>query len=307
MNRLTAIVVTYNTQDTIIPCLTSLKDHLPASSQIVVVDNCSSDKTVELIQKFIQEHSLYNVVFYALERNLGFGAGNNYAMSRHPSKFYYLHNGDAYLKSSETIKNALDLFEDEPKIGIVGLPLTFPDGSVQTAAFAFMSLRKMSLQAMHVHTLARSMMKRSSLQFVFKALSRFSIAHSFVNQHLAETDNKTHQAYDWVCGAALLLRKEVYDATGGFDESIFLYGEDELLSYRSTEQGYQTVQLFTDAVVHDFGWGKHQKKNAKVQKLKYEGLSHVIDCYHPQSNVASRLRRKMMKGLIKYHIRMNVT
>ena len=54
MNRLTAIVVTYNTQKTIVACLTSLKDHLPADSKIVVVDNCSSDKTVELIQNFVQ-------------------------------------------------------------------------------------------------------------------------------------------------------------------------------------------------------------------------------------------------------------
>ena len=36
-------------------------------------------------------------------------------------------------------------------------------------------------------------------------------------------------------------------------------------------------------MVHDFGWGKHKKKNREVQKLKYKGLSHVINCYYPNS------------------------
>ena len=307
MSRLTAIVVTYNSQDTIIACLTSLKEYLPEESKIVVVDNSSSDKTVDLVRQFVSEMGLNNFVLYSLSENLGFGAGNNYAMKRHPSEYYYLHNGDAYLQSKTTLQDALDLFAKEQNIGIIGLPLVFPDGSVQNAAYSFMSMRKMGLQVLHVHTLARALINIPSLEIVLRPLSRFSIARSFIDQQLGREDNCTHQYYDWVCGAALLLHESVYQATGGFDERIFLYGEDELLAYRSQEKGFKTAQVHTDAVIHDFGWGKHKKKNSVVQKLKYEGLSHVINCYYPQSDSYSRVKRKLMKLLTKYHIRMGVT
>ena len=137
MSRLTAIVVTYNCQDTITACLSSLKDNLPLDTQVVVVDNNSSDKTVELIQQFVEETGFSELVLYPLLENLGFGAGNNYAMSRHASEYFYLHNGDAYLQSKKTLEDALNLFEAEQNIGIIGLPLIFPDGSVQTAAYPF--------------------------------------------------------------------------------------------------------------------------------------------------------------------------
>ncbi len=307
MNRLTAIVVTYNSQDTIISCLTSLKEYLPKESRIVVVDNSSSDNTVATIEKFIQETECFDLVLYSLSENLGFGAGNNYAMKRHSSEFYYLHNADAYLQSKKTLQDALKLFEKEPTLGIVGLPLIYPDGSVQTAAYSFMSVRKMSLQMLHVHTLARSVMKISSLQFMFKPLAKYSIARSFIGQHLGQNHNETHQYYDWVCGASLILKGSVYEAIKGFDEQIFLYGEDELLAYLSLEQGFKTAQVCTDAVVHDFGWGQHKKTNRKVQELKYQGLKHVINMYYPDSSPKSRVKRTLLKALTKYHIKMRVT
>ena len=101
MSRLTAIVVTYNCQDTITACLRSLKDNLPLGARVVVVDNNSSDQTVELIPGFCGRNGLYRADFVSTFGKPRFGAGNNYAMKRHPSEYFYLHNGDAYLQSKK--------------------------------------------------------------------------------------------------------------------------------------------------------------------------------------------------------------
>ena len=304
---ITAVVVTYNTQKTIEACLRSLLLYLPVNSEIVVVDNASSDETVKLVKEMINEAEEHKIILYELSENLGFGGGNNYAMKRHKASFYYLHNGDAYLQSERTINEALALFEREKGIGIVGLPLVFPDGSVQTGAFAFTSFGKMFLQLLQVHKMVRTLMGYRAGRLLFKPFSKMPMAKSFVNQHLEEKNEAGFQYYDWVCGAALILRDSVLESTGGFDERIFLYGEDELLSFQSTQKGYKTAQVLTEAVVHDFGWGEHKQSNTRIQQLKYEGVSHVIDCYHPQPGPIGAMRRRLMKRLALYHIKMGVT
>lgn len=273
---LTIVLVAYNSDKTLAKALKSIADFAPQHlrSRIVVVDNNSPDGSADLVQcDFPQVTLLRSPV------NLGFGGGNNLAMRAFPARYYYLHNTDAYLQHP-VLDDVIDAADRAPEVGIVGLPLVYPDQSPQTAAYAFSTPAKWALQGLGVGAALKKVLRWRVARRVLAPLGHTRMGKTFFAAEVGQSQRRPSnrlEPVDWVCGAALVLRHQVFMDTGGFDESIFLYGEDEDLCRAAAGKGWGVAQIDTCAVVHDFGWGTSGRASRRVAKLKAESLATFVN------------------------------
>lgn len=110
-------LVTYNNEDTIEVCLNSILRQKDAEVEVVVVDNDSSDRTVEIIHRFRDD-----ILTVTNEVNVGFGAGHNIASNAGAADFGYnwILNPDAWLEDPYAIKKMVDWMEQHPGFGLCG-------------------------------------------------------------------------------------------------------------------------------------------------------------------------------------------
>ena len=121
MPEVSAVVVTYNAAPWIERSLDSLRS---TEAEVIVVDNGSTDGTLELVRERFPEARLLE------EENRGFGAGNNAGMRMASGRYFLLLNPDAWL--TDGALGQLVAFADEhPEAAVVGPRLLNPDGSLQ--------------------------------------------------------------------------------------------------------------------------------------------------------------------------------
>lgn len=270
------VVVTYNSAQYVRKCLTSLTANAPRRGQhIVVVDNASSDDTAAIVRAEFPQ-----VELVALDENVGFGRGNNAGFARCEAEYYYCHNADAYLQDN-VLDRVIDAMEADRTIGIAGLPLVYPDHSPQTSAYSASTPAKWLLQGLGVGGLITKVLSLDGKGRIGKLLGKTKMGKSFVRTH-ARSEQQGERAatadVDWVCGASLLIRRATLaDLAPGFDQDIFMYGEDEDLCLRARRKDWRVVQIDTVPVIHEFGWGKNVRASARIVQLKFEGLTTFID------------------------------
>jgi GT2 family glycosyltransferase len=143
--NLAIIVVSYNTCDMLRACLRSVYAglaHFPADAQVWVVDNASTDGSPDIVRAEFPQAQLM-----ALEKNLGFAAGNNTALrelgfgtatGHRPRDILFL-NPDTQVQGNALAQMASELRKRE-KSGVVGASLVYPDGRFQHSAFRFPTL-----------------------------------------------------------------------------------------------------------------------------------------------------------------------
>lgn len=268
------VVVSYNSSETIVKSLNSLLDNFPQmyETAIVLVDNNSCDNTVELAEK-----NFPSIKVVKNPKNFGFGKANNIGMETIGARYYYLHNSDAYLQAN-ILDQAVTYMDKNSLIGAMGFPLVYPDLSIQTSAYSRSTPLKWFLQGLKIDLLAKAVLSKISSTHLDLCLRRFNLTKSIVESYSKKSYESHFFDVDWVCGASMILRKNSLSTIGGgFDEEIFLYGEDEDLCIQLHEKGWRVGQFNTMPVIHDFGWGKHKKKSAVVSKLKFDSLKYFID------------------------------
>lgn len=122
--NVSAVIVTYNNEDTIIPCIQSLHDH--GITDVIVVDNNSGDQTYSLAST-----KTNNTV--KLSHNNGFAAGVNAGVQQTSTELVLVINPDSQLK--KTIQPALSNMKESPKVGVVGLSLVDGKGRPEPHSF----------------------------------------------------------------------------------------------------------------------------------------------------------------------------
>jgi GT2 family glycosyltransferase len=208
------IVVNYNGADALERCLEALvADTDDASAEVLVVDNASSDGSPEMVRSEFPEISLLPNT-----TNEGYGAAMNDALRSTRSPYVLVLNADTRLISG-SIHECIRHMEAHPRVGLVGPRLTNPDGSVQWSAFPFPGTLAWLRENNPVGPVLRH------LPSVRQQMLRY---------------RTTDRPLDvpWVLGAALLIRRETFDAVGGFDESYFMYYEEVDFCYRLLRTGW---------------------------------------------------------------------
>ena len=223
---LSVVVVSFNTRDLLRECLASVSAHLGSlSHETLVVDNASSDGSAEMVAaEFPSVRLLRNAA------NEGFGRANNLAMREARGEVFLLLNSDAKLVDASLLALVADL-RACPDIAVLGPRLLRPDGSLQPSAYRFGWLRLIVLEELGLYKL-------------WPPVRRAELLLGGYWDHSARRDA------DWLVGACLLIRREAFERTGGFDPLLFLYGEEEEWCGRIRAAGWRIVFDPAGQVVH---------------------------------------------------------
>lgn len=201
--KLSVIVVTHNSENTISKCLKSL----PSDFECIVIDNASSDKTSEIVRSFP------NVELINYDKNIGFGAACNQGLLTAEGEFALLLNPDAW-SIENGVQKLLEFMETQPNCLAAGGRLEFDDGTIQESACSELTLSKVFLEQTFLEKLFGSPYWISS-----------KLKHA----------GKVAQ----VMGACIMLRRTKSDGNyfPSFDQRFFLYCEDTELCKRISELG----------------------------------------------------------------------
>ena len=289
--NITYVIVSFNSDPYLEKSIVSAIKFSRKNDRIFIIDNNSQDKSREIISRLQSSNERIESVF--LDKNVGFGAGNNVALKKINSNWFFLLNSDAWLVD-DSVSMAVDIINKESNIAIAGIPLVFPNNKPQTYAYPFSSSRKWLLQLLKGREIVSFLCK---VNIIKNLLLRLDIARNFI---LSQTENPhtdgSIRTVDWVCGASMLISGEFIKNFGGFDEKIFLYGEDEDICILAHQKDKKVVTVSVPPIVHVFGWGKNSF-NQTVAELKYKSLKYFLI-----KHSSSILKRNLRLIILPLHV-----
>ncbi len=251
------VVVTYNSADSIRPCVEPLAQ-LP-HVQVAVVDNASRDASLQQLDGL-------PVTTIALERNVGFAAGCNAGWRVGEAPYVLFLNPDARLDADSLDRLVAEL-ERDARFGAAAPRITDESGALQFSQRRFPRLRSTYAQALFLHRVA----------------PRASWADEMVRDEAAYAEPGRP---DWVSGACVLVRRSALERLGGWDEAFFMYSEDADLCRRLRDEGL-SVAFVPDAVASHVG-GMSASRDALRDQLAW---SRVLYARKHASSLAVLLER----------------
>lgn len=254
MAALSIIIVSWNTRELLRRCLDSVVNTQGThTAEVIVVDNGSGDGSQEMLQS---EYPWITLVQNAV--NVGFARANNQGSARATAPLLLLLNSDAALRPGalETVVAAMN---EHAEIGIAGLCLLNDDGTLQPSG-------------KRLPTLWSTLIALSPLP------ESWRIAY-----------DRRHNARDFdqlafvgeVSAAAMAIRRDLYVALGGFDESFYFFGEDVDLCWRAAKHGYKVVYLPTAQAVHSWGGARARTPSVRQGLLSQRAQYHLIERHRP--------------------------
>ena len=132
--KLSIIIVHYKTYELTVQTIESvLSNEFEQEYEIILVDNCSKDGSIEQIEeKFSEIISKKLLILIKNSRNLGFAKGNNIGIKKSKGKYILLLNSDTQLLPS-ALTQSIDKIESDDKIGILGGKVILPNGQLDHA------------------------------------------------------------------------------------------------------------------------------------------------------------------------------
>ncbi len=223
--RLSVIVVTHNSEESIARCIESIPQSARDSSyEVIVVDNHSRDRTLEVARRYEFAAIVQN------DSNLGFATACNMGARKATGEYLLFLNPDAYL-----LNDAIDSIADcELEIGgnaIIGGRVISPDGKVTRNIRGFPSL---------LNVLSESF-------FLYKL---FPLSKKFGSYYYTNVNHTEAANVDAVEGSFILIPRMIFEKLGGFDEDYFLYSEDTDLCYRAKKNLIPVVYFPGATAVH---------------------------------------------------------
>lgn len=247
------IIVNYNGQELLPLCFSSIyeMDHR-VSKEVIFVDNASVDDSVS----YMRDH-FPDVKIIENDQNLGFTRANNQGIEISSGKYVVLLNNDTEVKN-EAFSNAFDYMEANPDVGICGYKLLNRDGSIQYSCRSFPRFET-------------ALFNRYSLLtrlFPNNPISRNYLSSDFTHDRVME--------FDWVSGAAMMIRRSLYEDSFFLDEDFFMYSEDVDICYRAWEKGSKVVFFPDSVIVHYIGHTTKKHKKLRIPTLWYRHQSMYI-------------------------------
>jgi GT2 family glycosyltransferase len=238
--RISTIIVTYNSSCIIGDCLRATINAIPGDgSEIIVVDNASSDKTLEIVKDF---KGLVKII--PSQENVGFAGGANRGISAGGGEYVLLINPDLMI-TSECVQGMVNFLEGHEKVGAVGVKLVYPDGRRQPSRRRYPLLRGILANRI-------GMMKN-----IFGA--------EILDHYLMEDANHTEpEEVEWIIGACMMFKRRALQEVGPFDDGFFLYFEDADWCYRARERGWKVFFLPQFEAVHLYKQESRQGANRQL-------------------------------------------
>ncbi len=205
------------------------------SFAVVIIDNASGENVEELTNKYP------NLSVIKHKTNKGFGYSHNRALENNEARYYFILNPDTSFPPGQNfLKKFIQFMDSNPRVGIAGPKIFYPDNSLQYSCYRFPSF----------------------FQPVFSrtSLGQTRIGKISTDKYLMKDfDHNSTIPVDWVMGSAMLFRRDAYKQVGGFDERYFMYAEDSDLCRRLWEAGWAVYYVHDIYLLHT-----HGRASAKV-------------------------------------------
>jgi len=237
--KLTVVIVNYNVKLILEQCLYSVRAAAGGiSCEVIVVDNASSDGSVEYLKPLFPEFE-----FIENKQNTGFSSANNLAIRRARGEYILLLNPDTVV-GEEFFRRICDFMDNQPDAGGVGVKMIDANGR-------FLPESKRGLPN-----------PWNSFCKMFGLAALFPKSKLFGRYRVLYLDKDSRHRVDVLSGACMLLRSEALGKSGLLDEDYFMYGEDIDLSYNLLKAGYQNYYL-PETIIH------YKGESTKKDSIRY--------------------------------------
>ncbi len=249
--NLSVIIVNYNSNEHVTACVKSVLDCAP-DSEVIIVDNASSDNSISLLESTFPNHSQIKVI--RSQTNQGFSVACNIG-TQHANNEYLLYlNPDCMIYES-TIPKLIDCLNESDSIGMVGGRLLDSEGIEQPGS------------RRSVPTPWRTLVRIGRLSFLSKRYPRlfsdFNLHQEDVPEHPIEVEA--------ISGACMLIRRQTYEEVEGLDEKYFLHCEDLDWCMRFRLKGFK-IMFVPDAILTHFQGACSQSRPVIVEWHKHKGM-----------------------------------
>ena len=269
------IIINYKTPKMCCDCIHSLQEHSSGFSyEIIVIDNSSGDDS----EKIIKDEFKDMVMYVQNDENLGtakaFNEGAKLAKGHY---LFYLNTDTLFINNA--IYEMLSFMKQHKNVAVTGGNLyntrKEPTHSYQRKYFGMKYFRK---DASLIHmTFAKLFRKWNNYQF------------NYSNAPIP---------VDYVCAAATLMDKSVYLKLGGFDEEIFIYGDEALYAYRCKQIGLLSYNVPAAKIIHfegdSFKKNAHDFSEGRVRRY-YDGMTIHVRRIYGEDNILKYYKYRSKK------------
>jgi len=257
--ELSVIIVNWNTREMLKECLNSIRENTNSKKvKTIVVDNASSDGSREITEKLFPEVHLINS-----GGNIGFGRAANIAIPYADTPLVLFLNPDTVVLEN-TIQKMADFLKGNPQVGGLGCKMKSPTGIVHRDRDA--------------HELGLQWFPSPFKELINMVLLSDITTQRF-KKYLPYHDPNISGYVSKLYGGCLMVRKEVLEQVGHFDERFFMYCEDGDLSYRIIKGGWKLYYLSDAEILHVSG-GASQNTSNNLTLMRYESMRKLMQKYY---------------------------
>lgn len=245
MDKLSVVILNYNSGDFLNKCLKSLKKE--ENLDIWVVDNNSTDESINLAKK-----SFPNIHYIISKENIGFAKGNNLALKKIENEYILVLNPDTEVFPG-TLNYMVKFMKENPGVGASTCKVELPNGTLDWG---------------------------SHRGFPTPLASFLYFLGNDQLYHLTKNDmTKVHEV-DAISGSFFLTRKSILDKVGFFDEDYFMYAEDLDLSFRIKKAGYKIMYVPNVKIIHHKGISSGIKSHSQqISTADYESKLRALNAF----------------------------
>ncbi|MEA3401309.1 MAG: glycosyltransferase family 2 protein [Armatimonadota bacterium] len=223
---LSICIVSYNCRRLLSRCLESIREHSGRLSvEVIVADNASTDGTPQMVRERFPE-----AIVLANEENRGFAGGTNQAMRRASGDVLLMLNPDTEVQAG-TLPYLTRFLHERPEAGAAGPAVYGPDGSLQHTCHHFPTLWLSVVAQLGLHRLLPG-------------------TRTFGAYDMTWWSHDEPRRVDWLSGACIATRRDVFEHVGALDEGYFMYSEDVDWCYRLSKAGYERWYLPDVRIIH---------------------------------------------------------
>lgn len=265
------IIINFKQKKYLADCIDSIFNSIKSVEfEIIIINNSPEEKLNEIVEK-------YNSVRVIDNSNFGFSQGNNLGARNAKGEYLFFLNPDTIIKK-DIFKDFFETFSNR-NYGAVGFKLFYPDGTFQISFGLENNIKNEKINKKS----EKSFNKRDKV---------------FMNE--VETLYSEPEEVDWVSGAAMIMKKVVFDVIGQFDERYFLYYEDADLCKRLKDMGYQVYFFPYSEIIHFKGENTNEEFNEEAYYYSKKSQLHYYKKYNSlMQNIMLRFYL-FVKFLFKY-------
>lgn len=230
-NKLTIIILNYSKTERVVENVDLLlKQKVDFGYKIIVVDNSGKKENVKILKNNLENRKNLELIFN--QENLGYIKAHNLIKNKIKGEYVLILNPDVLIKEKKSLAKMIEYMDKNPKIGMIGPKQINDDGKV-------------------------AMTVRGWPKFYLQVARRTFLRNLPILKQMVERDEMRHLDYDkiqdvdWLQSSCVLIKKNLWDEIGGFDENYFLFMSDPEICFQVWKRRfrvvyYPKVEVFAD-------------------------------------------------------------